>query len=161
LLQYCFSYKLQWFPAALWGTPAHMILPVFALAALPLAFFARLIRSSMLEVLSQDYIRTARSKGLSEAAIVLRHVLKNTLIPFITVLGPMLANLLTGTFVIERIFAIPGLGNYFVNSIYNRDYFVILGLTVFYASILLLLNLVVDIVYVMLDPRIKPASKEG
>jgi oligopeptide transport system permease protein len=161
LLQYCFSYKLQWFPAALWGSPSHLVLPVLALSALPLAFFARLIRSSMLEVLSQDYIRTARSKGLSEAGIILKHVLKNTLIPFITVLGPMLANLLTGTFVIERIFAIPGLGNYFVNSIYNRDYFVILGLTVFYASILLLLNLTVDIIYAVVDPRIKLASKEG
>lgn len=160
LLQYLFAYKWQLFPAALWGTPAHLVLPVLALSALPLAFFARLIRSSMLEVLSQDYIRTARSKGLSEATVVLRHVLKNTLIPFVTVLGPMLANLLTGTFVIERIFAIPGLGNYFVNSIYNRDYFVILGLTVFYAGILLLLNLAVDIVYAVIDPRIKLASKE-
>ena len=161
LLQYYFSYKLQWFPAALWGTPAHLVLPVLALAALPLAFFARLVRSSMLEVLSQDYIRTARSKGLNEAAVILKHVLKNTLIPLITVLGPMLANLLTGTFVIERIFAIPGLGNYFVNSIYNRDYFVILGLTVFYAAILLLLNLLVDIVYAVIDPRIKLTPKES
>lgn len=161
LLQYYFSYKLHWFPAALWGTPFHIVLPVLALAALPLAFFARLVRSSMLEVLSQDYVRTARSKGLSEAAVVVKHVLKNTLIPLITVLGPMSANLLTGTFVIERIFAIPGLGNYFVNSIYNRDYFVIIGLTVFYASILLLLNLLVDIVYAMIDPRIKLVKQEG
>lgn len=161
LLQYCFSYKLQLFPAALWGTPAHVVLPVLALAALPLAFFARLIRSSMLEIISQDYIRTARSKGLSDAAIVLRHVLKNALIPFITVLGPMIANLITGTFVIERIFAIPGLGNYFVNSIYNRDYLLILGLTAFYASILLLLNFLVDLVYALIDPRIKLAAKEG
>lgn len=161
LLQYVFSYKLQWLPAALWGTPSHLVLPVLALAALPLAFFARLVRSSMLEVLSQDYIRTARSKGLSESALVLRHALKNTLIPLITVLGPMLANLLTGTFVIERIFAIPGLGNYFVNSIYNRDYFVILGLTVFYAMLLLALNLVVDITYALIDPRIKLVRKES
>jgi oligopeptide transport system permease protein len=161
LLQYCFSYKLQWLPAALWGSPAHLVLPVLALAALPLAFFARLIRSSMLEVLSQDYVRTARSKGLSEATVVLRHVLKNTLIPFVTVLGPMLANLLTGTFVIERIFAIPGLGNYFVNSIYNRDYLLILGLTAFYAAILLLINLIIDIVYAAIDPRIKLVAKEG
>jgi oligopeptide transport system permease protein len=160
LLQYYFSYKLQWFPAALWGTPAHLVLPVLALSALPLAFFARLVRTSFLEVLSQDYIRTARSKGLTEAAVVLKHVLKNTLIPFITVLGPMLANLLTGTFVIERIFAIPGLGNYFVNSIYNRDYFVILGLTVFYAGILLLLNFLVDLGYAVIDPRIKLVKKE-
>jgi oligopeptide transport system permease protein len=161
LLQYVFSYKLQWLPAALWGTPSHLVLPVLALSALPLAFFARLVRSSMLEVLSQDYIRTARSKGLSEAAIVLRHALKNALIPLITVLGPILANLLTGTFVIERIFAIPGLGNYFVNSIYNRDYFVILGLTVFYAMLLLALNLVVDISYALIDPRIKLVRKES
>lgn len=161
LLQYIFSYKLQWLPAALWGTPAHLILPVLALSALPLAFFARLVRSSMLEVLSQDYIRTARSKGLSEAAIILKHALKNSLIPLITVLGPMLANLLTGTFVIERIFAIPGLGNYFVNSIYNRDYFVILGLTVFYAMLLLALNLLVDFVYAVIDPRINLVRKES
>lgn len=161
LLQYCFSYQLRWFPAALWGTPAHLVLPVLALTALPLAFFARLVRSSMLEVLSQDYIRTARSKGLDEAAVILRHVLKNTLIPLITVLGPVMANLLTGTFVIERIFAIPGLGNYFVNSIYNRDYFVILGLTVFYASILLLLNLLADIGCALADPRIKLTNREG
>jgi len=160
LLQYFFSYKLRWLPAALWGTPAHLILPVLALSALPLAFFARLVRSGMLEVLSQDYIRTARSKGLSEAAIILKHALKNTLIPLVTVLGPMLANLLTGTFVIERIFAIPGLGNYFVNSIYNRDYFVILGLTVFYAVLLLAMNLLVDLVYAMLDPRIKLVRQE-
>lgn len=161
LLQYIFSYKLQWLPAALWGTPSHLVLPVLALSALPLAFFARLVRSGMLEVLSQDYIRTARSKGLSEAVIVLRHALKNALIPLITVLGPILANLLTGTFVIERIFAIPGLGNYFVNSIYNRDYFVILGLTVFYAMLLLALNLLVDIVYALIDPRIKLVRKES
>ncbi len=161
LLQYCFSYKLKWLPPALWGSPSQLVLPVLALSLLPLAFFARLIRSSTLEVLSQDYIRTARSKGLSEAVVIFRHVLKNALIPFITVLGPMLANLLTGTFVIERIFAIPGLGSYFVNGIYNRDYFVILGLTVFYAGILLLLNLIVDIVYAVIDPRIKLVSKEG
>lgn len=161
LLQYIFSFKLRLFPAALWGTPAHLVLPVVALAALPLAFFARLIRSSMLEVLSQDYIRTARSKGLGEAGIIFRHVLKNALIPLITVLGPMTANLLTGTFIIERIFAIPGLGRHFVNSIYNRDYFVILGLTVFYAAILLLMNLLVDLGCAAVDPRIKLDKKES
>jgi oligopeptide transport system permease protein len=161
LLQFSFAFKLRWFPAALWGTPAHLVLPVLALSALPLAFFARLIRSSMLEVLSQDYIRTARSKGLGEAAVVVGHVLKNALIPLITVLGPMVANLLTGTFIIERIFAIPGLGRHFVNSIYNRDYTVILGLTVFYALILLAMNLVVDIAYALLDPRIKLTEKEN
>lgn len=161
LLQFIFAFKLRWLPAALWGTPKHIVLPVLALSALPLAFFARLIRSSMLEVLSQDYIRTARSKGLGEAAVVIGHVLKNALIPLITVLGPMIANLLTGTFIIERIFAIPGLGRHFVNSIYNRDYTVILGLTVFYALLLLAMNLVVDITYALIDPRIKLTKKEN
>jgi oligopeptide transport system permease protein len=161
LLQFIFSFKLRWLPAALWGTPKHIVLPVLALSALPLALFARLIRSSMLEVLSQDYIRTARSKGLGEAAVVIGHVLKNALIPLITVLGPMIANLLTGTFIIERIFAIPGLGRHFVNSIYNRDYTVILGLTVFYALLLLAMNLAVDITYALIDPRIKLTRKEN
>jgi oligopeptide transport system permease protein len=161
LLQFIFAFKLRWLPAALWGTPKHIVLPVLALSALPLAFFARLIRSSMLEVLSQDYIRTARSKGLGEAAVVIGHVLKNALIPLITVLGPMIANLLTGTFIIERIFAIPGLGRHFVNSIYNRDYTVILGLTVFYALLLLAMNLAVDITYALIDPRIKLTRKEN
>lgn len=161
LLQYLFSFKLRWFPAALWGTPAHLVLPVLALAALPLAFFARLIRSSMLEVLAQDYIRTARSKGLGEAAVIFGHVLKNALIPLLTVLGPITTNLLTGTFIIERIFAIPGLGRHFVNSIYNRDYFVILGLTVFYAALLLVMNLLVDLGCAAVDPRIKLEKKES
>jgi oligopeptide transport system permease protein len=160
LLQYIFAFKLRWLPAALWGTPAHLVLPVLALAALPVAFFARLIRSSMLEVLSQDYIRTARSKGLGEATVIFGHALRNALLPLLTVLGPMTANLLTGTFVIEKIFAIPGLGRHFVNSIYNRDYTTIMGLTVFYAMLLLAMNLTVDLVSARIDPRIKLA-KEG
>jgi oligopeptide transport system permease protein len=159
ILQYIFATKLHWLPAGMWGAPANLVLPVLALTALPLAFFARLIRSSMLEALSQDYIRTARSKGLSEAVVICKHALKNALIPLITVLGPMTANLLTGTFVIERIFAIPGLGMHFVNSIYNRDYTVIMGLTVFYAMLLLALNLLVDLVYAQIDPRIKLAKE--
>ncbi|HEY8464389.1 MAG TPA: ABC transporter permease [Bacillota bacterium] len=160
LLQYLFSFKLHWFPPALWGTPSHLVLPVLALTALPLAFFARLIRSSMLEVLAQDYVRTARAKGLTEAVVVFRHVLKNALIPLLTVLGPMVTNLLTGTFIVERIFAIPGLGRHFVTSIYNRDYFVILGLTLFYAALLLVMNLVVDLCCAAVDPRIKLEKKE-
>jgi oligopeptide transport system permease protein len=160
LLQYIFAFKLRCLPAALFETPAHVVLPVLALSTLPLAFFARLIRSSMLETLSQDYIRTARSKGLGEAAVVVRHALKNALIPLITVLGPMVTNLLTGTFIIEKIFAIPGLGRHFVNSIYNRDYTTIMGLTVFYAMLLLAMNLLVDLAYARIDPRIK-LVKEG
>jgi oligopeptide transport system permease protein len=159
LLQYIFAYKLRWLPPALFDTPAHLVLPVLALSGLPLAFFARLVRSSMLETLSQDYIRTARAKGLGEAGVVLRHALKNALIPLITVLGPMMTNLLTGTFIIEKIFAIPGLGRHFVNSIYNRDYTTIMGLTVFYAMLLLAMNLLVDLVCVRIDPRIKLAKE--
>jgi oligopeptide transport system permease protein len=124
-----------------------------------MAFVARLTRSSMLEVLAQDYVRTARSKGLSEAVVIVRHVLKNALIPAIAVLGPLTAALLTGTFVIERIFAIPGLGRYYVNTIYNRDYTAILGVTVFYAAFVLLMSLTVDIIYAYIDPRIKLTGK--
>lgn len=159
LLQYFFAYKLRWFPPALWGTPSQLVLPVIALAAFPMAFVARLTRSSMLEVLAMDYIRTARSKGLNQVRVVWRHVLKNALIPTITVLGPLTATLLTGTFVIEKIFAIPGLGRHFVTSIYNRDYTVILGVTLFYAAVVLLMSLIVDIIYAIIDPRINLTGK--
>jgi oligopeptide transport system permease protein len=159
LLQFIFSFQLGWFPPALWGMPSQVVLPVVALSVFPMAFVARLTRSSMLEVLAQDYVRTARSKGLSEAMVIVRHVLKNALIPAIAVMGPLTATLLTGTFVIERIFAIPGLGRYYVNSIYNRDYTAILGVTVFYAAFVLLMSLIVDVIYAMIDPRIKLTGK--
>ncbi len=159
LLQFIFSYILGWLPPALWGMPSQAVLPVLALSVFPMAFVARLTRSSMLEVLAQDYVRTARSKGLSEAMVIVRHVLKNALIPAIAVMGPLTATLLTGTFVIEKIFAIPGLGRYYVNSIYNRDYTAILGVTVFYAAFVLLMSLLVDVIYAMIDPRIKLTGK--
>jgi oligopeptide transport system permease protein len=159
LLQFIFSYRLGWLPPALWGTPSQLVMPVLALSAFPMAFVARLTRSSMIEVLSQDYIRTAHSKGLAKSAVILRHVLKNALIPAIAVLGPIIASLLTGTFVIEKIFAIPGLGRYYVNSIYNRDYTVILGITVFFAAFVLLMSLLVDVIYAIIDPRIKLTRK--
>lgn len=155
LLMYCFALKLPWFPAALWGTPAHMVLPTIALSGFPMAFIARLTRSSMLEVLQQDYIRTARSKGLSERVMIYRHALKNALIPVVTYLGPLVAGVLTGSFVIEKIFAVPGLGRYFVQSIYNRDYTVIMGITFFDSLILVSLNFLVDVAYVFIDPRIR------
>ena len=155
LLMYVFAVKLRWFPAAMWGTPRHVVLPMLALSAFPTAFFARLMRSSTLDVLSQDYIRTARSKGLSWAAVVYKHVLKNSVLPIITYLGPQAAAILTGSFVVESIFAIPGLGRYYVTSIYNRDYTTIMGVTIFYCIILVALNLLVDIAYSWLDPRIK------
>ncbi|SHI52977.1 ABC transporter permease [Propionispora hippei] len=159
LLIYLFAIKLQWLPAALWNGPAHMILPALALASQPAAFIARLTRSSLLEVLAQDYIKTAKAKGLSQTAILFRHALKNALIPVVTYLGPMAASIITGSFVIENIFAIPGLGRHFVTSIYNRDYTVILGITVFYSALVILFNLLVDLIYPLLNPRIQLTTK--
>ncbi len=155
LLMYVFAYKLRILPSALWGTWQQAILPTLALAALPTAFIARLVRSSMLEVLQLDYIRTARAKGLSESYIILRHALPNAILPVVTYTGPLIAAILTGSFVVEFIFAIPGLGRWFVQSITNRDYTVILGVTVFYSAFLMLMNLIVDLIYVAIDPRIK------
>ena len=155
------SVNLKILPAATWTSPLHMILPTLALATGPMAIIARLTRSSMIEVLTQDYIRTARAKGLSPVKIVFKHALRNALMPVITVLGTIAASVLTGTFVIEQIFAIPGMGKYFVDSINTRDYPVIMGTTVFYSSILIIMLFLVDIAYGILDPRIKLYKKEG
>ena len=155
LLMYVFAVKLRWLPVAMWGTPRHVILPMIALPGFPAAFFARLMRSSTLDVLSQDYIRTARAKGLSWYAVVVKHVVKNAILPVVTYLGPLIAGILTGSFVVENIFAIPGLGRYYVTSIYNRDYTTIMGVTIFYSAFLVLLNFLVDIAYGWIDPRIK------
>ncbi|AIF67876.1 MULTISPECIES: ABC transporter permease [Terribacillus] len=153
--------NLQLLPAATWSSPMHMIMPIIALATGPTAIIARLTRSSMLEVLTQDYIKTARAKGLSPAKIVIKHALRNALMPVVTILGTLVAAILTGTFVIERIFAIPGMGKYFVESINNRDYPVIMGTTVFYSAFLIFMLFLVDIVYSILDPRIKLHKKGG
>lgn len=155
-----FAMKLGLLPAAMWIDWKSRILPAFALAAMPMAFITRLTRSSMLEVLGQDYIKTAKAKGLGTSYILFKHALPNALIPVVTYIGPMVASILTGSFVIEAIFAIPGLGSYFVTSIYNRDYTVILGVTIFYSAIIILMNMLVDIIYPMLDPRIKLGEKE-
>lgn len=155
LLMYVFALKLGWLPAALWGTPQQVIMPAIALSALPMAFIARLIRSSMLEVMSQDYIRTARAKGLSERLVIYRHAIKNAIMPVVTYLGPLTAGILTGSFVVEQIFAIPGLGRHYVTSIYNRDYTVILGVTVFYGILIVAFNFLVDMSYALIDPRVK------
>lgn len=155
VLIYIFALWLQLLPAAMWGSPEYVILPALALAGMPTAFIARLTRSSMLEVLAQDYIRTARAKGIAPFKILWLHALKNALLPVVTYLGPMIAAIFTGSFVIESIFAIPGLGRHFVTSIYNRDYTVILGITVFYSALLVLMNFLVDLAYLWLDPRIK------
>lgn len=155
LLLYFFTLKLRLFPPYSWGTAAHFVLPSIALAGSPTAMISRLTRSSLLEVIRQDYIRTARAKGLTERVVIYKHALKNAIIPVLTYLGPLIAGILTGSFVIERIFTIPGLGRQFVESITNRDYTAILGVTIFYASFLVICNLVVDILYGLVDPRIR------
>lgn len=155
MLIYIFAVKLGLLPAAMWDGAEYVILPALSLAGHPMAFIARLTRSSMLEVLAQDYIKTARAKGLPPITILFRHALKNALLPVVTYIGPMSAAILTGSFVIETIFAIPGLGRHFVTSIYNRDYTVILGITIFYSVLIIGLNLVVDLIYPLLNPRIK------
>jgi oligopeptide transport system permease protein len=138
--------------------PIQYILPVLALSGYSFSFIARLMRSSMLDVIKQDYIRTARAKGLSELKVIYKHALKNGIIPVITYLGPLVAGLLTGSFVIEKLFAIPGMGGYFVKSVSNRDYTMIMGSTIFYSVFLVFMNFIVDIVYVLIDPRIMLTS---
>ena len=159
LLQLGFSIKLRWLPATQWLSYRHMILPVFALSLNTLALLARLTRSSMMEVLSQDYILTARAKGLSNFQVIWRHQIRNSILPIITVMGPRVAALLAGTFVIERVFAIPGMGRFFVQSINDLDYTMVLGMTAFFGMFLVIANLIVDILYGIVDPRIKLAEK--
>ncbi len=152
--------NVSWLPIGGWGTFNHTILPSIALSLMPLAYIARLMRSSMLEVLGQDYIKTAKSKGISKAVVVLRHAFRNAILPIVSVLGTLVSNLLVGSFVVEKIFGIPGLGMFFVNSISNRDYTLIMGTTIFYSIILIIMLLIVDIAYMFVDPRIK-LTKEG
>ncbi len=152
---YIFSAKYNVLPSNGLTSWKHMIGPVIALSGFSLSFVARLTRSSMLEVLQQDYIRTARAKGLSNNKVIYKHALKNALIPVVTYLGPMIASLLTGSFVIEKVFAIPGMGKHFVESVGNRDYTVLMGITIFYALFLVVMVLLVDILYSFIDPRIK------
>lgn len=155
MLLYIFSISLKWFP--MYGVESWKgyILPAVALSGLSVASVTRLTRSSMLETMSQDYIMVAKAKGVRKWKIFFIHALKNSIIPIVTVLGPTIASLLTGTFVIEKIFAIPGMGKHFVNSITNRDYTVIMGVTLFFAVFLNIMVLIVDILYAVLDPRIK------
>ncbi|KAF6570272.1 ABC transporter permease [Paenibacillus sp. SEL3] len=152
---------VQWhlLPVASWGTWQHTVLPSLALAVSPLAVIARFMRTSMLEVMHEEYIRTAKAKGLSSWAVVLRHGLRNALVPVLSFIGPLFASVITGTFVVEKIFAIPGIGKYFVDSIFNRDYPVIMGTTIFYSSILVVTLFLIDISYRLVDPRIKLVSK--
>ena len=155
LLMYFFSYHLEWTPVYGLDKASGYILPVLALGGYSMSFIARLMRSSLLEVMKQDYIRTARAKGLSETGVIFKHALRNSLLPVVTILGPSIAGLLTGSFVIEKIFAIPGMGVYFVDSVSQRDYTAIMGMTIFYATFLIAMILVVDLFYVLIDPRIR------
>ena len=157
LLVLIFSLTLFWLPPALWdGFPSKsLILPALTLSAIYIAYIARLTRSGMLEVLRSDYIRTARAKGLSETAVVTRHALRGGLLPVVSFSGPALAFLITGAVVVERIFALPGLGNYFINACFNRDEPLIIGIVAFIAISVLAFNLIVDISYGFIDPRIR------
>lgn len=143
------------FPVQGWGDFSKTILPSFALGLGSLATVSRLMRTSMLDVLNQDYIKTAKAKGLSQTKIILRHTVRNAIMPVLTILGPTVASVLTGTFVIESIFNIPGLGKYFVMSIKDLDYTMISGTTVFYGALLIFCTLVVDLLYGLIDPRVK------
>ncbi|SHI41692.1 ABC transporter permease [Lutispora thermophila] len=155
LIQYLFGIKWKLLPVAQWKSFAHTIMPTFALGLGTLALIARLMRTSMLEVVGQDYIKTAKAKGLSPAQVTIKHQIRNAILPVVTVLGPLVASLLTGTFVIEQIFAIPGLGRHYVVSIQNLDYTMVMGLTIFFGAFLVLMNFLVDIAYGLVDPRIR------
>jgi oligopeptide transport system permease protein len=155
LLLVIFSVLLRWFPTFGWDDPAHWVLPTVALALLPIAQIARYTRASMLEVTRKDYVRTAQSKGLKERSVVVVHMIRNALIPVVTILGPILAFLITGSFIIETIFSIPGIGKYYVTSISQRDYGVIMAMTMLYAAAIAVMNLVVDVLYAYIDPRIR------
>lgn len=150
--------RSDFIPTAKWGTWRHTILPSISLAMMPMAYIARLMRSSMLEVLNQEYIKTAKAKGLKKSVIILKHAIRNAILPVITVLGVIATNLVTGSFIIENIFGIPGMGEMFVKGISNRDYPVILGSTVFYSAILIFLTFAIDVAYKFIDPRIKIAG---
>ncbi len=157
-LQYVLGGKLKILPISRWEGPKHHILPAFALGLGTLAVMARMMRSSMLEVIGQDYVRTAKAKGLTPTQITWRHCIRNAILPVVTILGPLIAGITTGTLVVERMFGIPGLGRFFVESIYNRDYPLIMGTTVFYSAFLLLMTFFVDIAYGFVDPRIRLAK---
>lgn len=158
-LQWLFGVKLEILPIARWGGIEYQILPAISLGFGVIGGMARFMRTSVLDVITQDYIRTAKSKGLTAFETVWRHVIRNSLLPIITILGPLIAGITTGTFVVEQIFGIPGLGKYYVNSIYNRDYPLIMGTTLFYAVLLIIMNFLVDVLYGVVDPRIRITGK--
>ena len=157
LLALVFGVLLGWLPAGGWngGAWQNLLLPVVALSIQQIAYIARMMRASMIEVLGSHYIRTARAKGLSEWKVILRHALRPAMLPVVSYLGPAIAGIITGSVVIEQIFGIPGIGRYFVQGALNRDYTLVMGTVVFYGALILLLNLIVDLLYSMLDPQIR------
>jgi len=156
-----FAFTWPILPAAMWHGPSYVVLPALALAAQPTSFIMRLTRSSILDALAQDYIKTARARGVETRSLLIHHALRNALLPVVSYVGPLAASLLTGSFIVESIFAIPGLGRYFVTSIYNRDYTMILGITIFYSFLIIMMNLVIDVIYPMVDPRIALQKRKG
>lgn len=160
LLLLVFALRLSWLPS-MGNQPGGLVLPIISLSLYPMAYVTRLQRSSMLDVLGQDYIRTARAKGVKTRTLVLKHALRNSLIPVITYLGPVTAGIITGSFVVESTFQIPGLGKYFVQSVMNRDYPIIMATTVILSALVIAMNLVVDLAYRLVDPRITLTVKEG
>jgi len=150
-----FSVQLNWLPPALWEGWEGRILPSITLAVRPMALIARLTRASMLETLNTDYVRTAEAKGLSAAKVIFKHALKNALLPVVTLLGPLAAAIVTGSFVVEVIFAIPGMGRHFVSAVTDRDYTLIMGLTIVYGLVVVGANIIVDLMYAWIDPRIR------
>lgn len=161
LLQYFVGLKLGWLPVGFWKTWSCSVLPSLALCVQPLATSARFIRAETLDVLQQDYIVTARSKGMSQSRMLILHTLRNSIIPVITIIGTMVVNLLTGSLAIESIFSIPGIGGLFTESVKNNDYNVIMGLTIFYSAFYMLAILVTDVAYSLIDPRIRLAAGKG
>jgi len=154
-LIWLFSVQLGWLQPGRWGEPSHLILPTLTLGAAPAAYLSYLTRASLLEALGEDFIRTARAKGLKESAVLFKHALRQSLIPILTVLGPLVAALVTGSFVVEYIFAVPGMGRFFITAVTDRDYPLIMGVTVIYTALLACANLLVDLCYSLIDPRIK------
>ena len=155
LLIWIFALRLKWFPVATWGSPIHVVLPAITLGTAYMASFARLTRASMLQVIREDYIQTARAKGVRQTTVMLKHALRNALIPVSTIAGPSFAGIMTGSMIVERIFAIPGIGKYYVTSVSNRDYPVIMATTLVFALAVVFMNMLVDISYGILDPRIR------
>ena len=159
LLQFIFGVNLKLLPIAGWASLKYTIMPVFALSLANLASTTRVMRASMLDVMGQDYILTAQAKGMSKFDVIAHHEIRNAILPIITMLGPTTAGILTGTFVVEQIFAIPGMGNYYVSGIHDLDYTMILGMTIFYGVFLVAANFMVDIIYGFIDPRLKITAK--